>query len=155
MQEVVDKLIEKNKTISVMESCTGGSVSNSITNIPGASNVFNFGAVTYSNIYKIKMGVNSELIEEYSVYSPEVAKDMARAITEYTNSNYGIGITGKLNKPDPNNPYGEDNTVYICILDNDNSTYYPKTIILDEEDRIKNKEQIIKEIKELLLELLK
>ena len=51
------------------------------------------------------MGVNSELIEEYSVYSPEVAKDMARAITEYTNSNYGIGITGKLNKPDPNNPY--------------------------------------------------
>ena len=155
MQEVVDKLIEKNKTISVMESCTGGSVSNSITNIPGASNVFNFGAVTYSNIYKIKMGVNSELIEEYSVYSPEVAKDMARAITEYTNSNYGIGITGKLNKPDPNNPYGEDNTVYICILDDDNSTYYPKTIILDEEDRIKNKEQIIKEIKELLLELLK
>jgi PncC family amidohydrolase len=155
MQEVVDKLIEKNKTISVMESCTGGSVSNSITNIPGASNVFNFGAVTYSNIYKIKMGVNSELIEEYSVYSPEVAKDMARAITEYTNSNYGIGITGKLNKPDPNNPYGEDNTVYICILDDDNSAYYPKTIILDEEDRIKNKEQIIKEIKELLLELLK
>lgn len=153
MEEVINYLKENNKTISVMESCTGGSLTNSITNIPGASNVISFGAVTYSNEYKIKLGVNSELIEEYTVYSKEVAKDMARAIVEYTNSNYGIGVTGKLNKPDPNNPYGEDNLVFICIYDKDNNNYFPKTIVLKNEDRISNKEQIINEIKDLLLKV--
>ena len=46
IQEVVYKLIELNKTISTMESCTGGGVANSITNVPGASEIFKFGAVT-------------------------------------------------------------------------------------------------------------
>ena len=154
IQEVVYKLIELNKTISTMESCTGGGVANSITNVPGASEIFYVGAVTYSNQFKEKMGVNNDLIDEYSVYSAEVAKDMARAIVELTNSNYGVGITGKLNKPDPANPYGKDNTVYICILDRINNTYYPKTIVLEHEDRISNKEQIIKEVSELLLSIL-
>ena len=155
MEEVVAKLIELNKTISIMESCTGGSLTNSITNIPGASNVISFGAVTYSNLYKIKLGVKSELIEEYSVYSSEVAKDMARAIVDFTDSNYGVGVTGKLNKADPNNPYGEDNVVYVCILDKDNNSNHSKRIELKDEDRIKNKEQIIDEIKELLLSIIK
>lgn len=155
MEEVVNKLIELNKTISIMESCTGGSLTNSITNIPGASNVISFGAVTYSNLYKIKLGVKSELIEEYSVYSSEVAKDMARAIVDFTDSNYGVGVTGKLNKADPNNPYGEDNVVYVCILDKDNNSNHSKRIELKDEDRIKNKEQIIDEIKELLLSIIK
>ena len=155
MDWVVKKLTEINKTISVMESCTGGSLSNSITNIPGASIIFNFGAVTYSNEYKIKLGVNKELIDKYTVYSSEVAKDMARAIVEYTNSNYGIGVTGKLNTQDPNNPYGDNSTVYFCIYDKDNNKYYPKTITLLDEDRIGNKNQIISEIKDLLISILK
>ena len=139
MNEVVNKLIEFKETISVMESCTGGGVAYSITNVPGASEIFEFGAVTYSNQYKVKLGVSSELIDKYSVYSPEVAKDMARAIVKLTNSA---------------NPYGEDNTVYICILDRINNTYYPKTIVLEHEDRISNKEQIIKEVSELLLSII-
>ena len=53
MKEIVEKLIKLNKTISTMESCTGGYVANGITNIPGASSVFMFGAITYSNDYKI------------------------------------------------------------------------------------------------------
>ena len=54
MKEIVEKLIKLNKTISTMESCTGGYVANGITNIPGASSVFMFGAITYSNEYKIQ-----------------------------------------------------------------------------------------------------
>ena len=46
---IVEKLIEKNKTLSTMESCTGGGVANCITNIDGSSSIFKFGAVTYSN----------------------------------------------------------------------------------------------------------
>ena len=49
MKELVNKLIKLNKTISTMESCTGGFLANSIINIEGSSKVFKFGAVTYSN----------------------------------------------------------------------------------------------------------
>ncbi len=52
MKEIVNKLISLNKTISTMESCTGGAVSNSITNVDGASEAFKFGAVTYSNFLR-------------------------------------------------------------------------------------------------------
>ena len=65
MKVVVNRLIEKNKTISSMESCTGGGFANMVTNVPGASDVFKFSAVTYSNEFKIKMGVASEIIDNY------------------------------------------------------------------------------------------
>ena len=68
MQQIINLLKEKNKTISTMESCTGGGVANAITNIEGASEVLRFCAVTYSNEYKIKMGVSEEVINTYSVY---------------------------------------------------------------------------------------
>ena len=152
MEETINKLIKINKTISVMESCTGGNISNSITNIPGASNIFSFGAVTYSNDYKIKLGVNKELIDKYTVYSMEVSRDMARAITEYTNSSYGIGVTGKMYKPDPKNPYGEDNIVYVSICDKDNNKYYSKKIELIHDNRIDNKNQVLEELILLLKE---
>lgn len=98
MKEVVDILISNNNTISTMESCTGGGVSNAITNIEGSSSIFKFGAVTYSNEYKIKMGVNSDIIDEYSVYSMETANEMSKKISDFTISDYGIGITGKINR---------------------------------------------------------
>ena len=95
-----------------MESCTGGGIANAITNIEGSSEVFKFGAVTYSNEYKIKMGVSSNIIDKYTVYSAETSNEMSKNISNYTNSNYGIGVTGKLNRVDKFNLYGEDNIVY-------------------------------------------
>ena len=154
MEDIVNLLIEKKITISTMESCTGGLIANSITNIPGASEIFKFGAVTYSNEYKIKLGVSEDLINEYTVYSQEVANNMAKTIVEYTNSNIGIGVTGKLNKPDPNNPYGKDNLVYIDIYDKDTDTNYPKTIELKHDNRIDNKNQILEEVTNILLSVL-
>ena len=111
MKEIVNKLISLNKTISTMESCTGGAVSNSITNVDGASEAFNFGAVTYSNFFKEKMGVSKEVIDKYSVYSMETAQEMSKNISLFTDSNYGVGVTGKLNRVDKNNKFGDDNLV--------------------------------------------
>ena len=112
MREIINKLILTNKTISTMESCTGGGLANEITSYEDASKVLKFSAVTYSNEYKIKMGVDEEIINKYTVYSIQTAHSMASSISLYTNSNYGVGITGKLNKVDTNNPYGEDNIVF-------------------------------------------
>ena len=58
----------KGQTVSTMESCTGGAVVNAITNIPGASQVLKYSAVTYCNEFKIKMGVSKDVIDKYSVY---------------------------------------------------------------------------------------
>lgn len=154
MKKIVKKLTEKNKTISTMESCTGGGVANAITSIEGASEVLKFSAVTYSNEYKIKMGVNSKVIDKYSVYSIETAMEMARNISKFANSNYGVGITGKLNRIDKRNPYGEDNVVYISIYDKDNDKYYNKDIKVDKSTREQNKKLVIKEIEKILLEVI-
>lgn len=149
MQELVELLTSKNKTISTMESCTGGGVANAITNIPGASEVLKFSAVTYSNEFKVKMGINKNTIDTYSVYSSEVAREMSKAISNYTNSNYGVGITGKLLRSDKNNLSGEDNKVYISIYDKDNDKYYENSLYVDKETRKENKELVIEEVLKL------
>ncbi len=154
MKEVVDLLINKQKTISTMESCTGGALVNAITNIPGASAILKFSAITYSNEYKIKMGVDSRIIDKYTVYSRETATEMSKSISNYTNSNYGVGITGKLSKPDINNPYGEDNLVFISIYDRDHDKYYHKEIKVNKITREENKNIVIKEIINMLINII-
>lgn len=154
MKEVVKKLIEKKKTISAMESCTGGGVANAITNIEGASEVLKFSAVTYSNEFKIKMGVSKKTIDTYSVYSMETAKEMSKNISKFTDSNYGVGITGKLNRPDKSNEVGEDNTVFISIFNKENDTYKTEVVRMKKLTRHENKELIIEKVKKLLLDIL-
>ena len=75
MKEIVELLIKLNKKIATMESCTGGFFASSITDIEGSSSILNFSAITYSNEYKIKLGVNEKTIEEYSVYSMNVVRE--------------------------------------------------------------------------------
>lgn len=154
MKRIVNKLKELNKTISTMESCTGGGVANTITNIEGASEVLRFSAVTYSNEYKIKMGVSSTIIDKYSVYSIETAMEMSKNISEFANSNYGVGITGKLNRVDINNLYGSDNEVFISIYDKDLDRFYNYDLEVNKGGRKENKELVINLIIEKLLEIL-
>ena len=154
MKRIVNKLKELNKTISTMESCTGGGVANAITNIEGASEILRFSAVTYSNEYKIKMGVSSSVIDKYSVYSIETAMEMSKNISKFANSNYGVGITGKLNRVDINNLYGSDNKVFISIYDKDLDSFYNYDLEVNKGSRKENKELIIDLIVEKLLEIL-
>lgn len=152
MKEIIEKLTKLGYTISTMESCTGGGVCNAITNIEGASEVLKFSAVTYSNEFKIKMGVSGDIIDKYSVYSIKTAQEMALNISKFTNSNIGIGITGKLNRVDKNNLNGLDNEVFISIYFN--NKYYDYNLKVDKKTRKQNKEVIIRIIIEKLGELL-
>ena len=68
-ESIVKYLIDNHITIATMESCTGGALASEITSHPGASEILKFSAVTYSNEFKIKMGVSEEVINEFSVYS--------------------------------------------------------------------------------------
>lgn len=154
MKEIIAKLKKLNKTISTMESCTGGALVNEITNVEGASEVIKFSAITYSNEFKIKLGVSSNIIDKYSVYSINVSNEMSKNISIYTNSNYGVGITGKLNRVDKNNPYGEDNIVYISIYDKDNDKFYNSIIKVNKENRLDNKLLVINEVINMLNNIL-
>ena len=153
-RELVLKLVDNKKTIATMESCTGGAVANAITNVPGASEILLFSCVTYSNEFKMKMGVSSEVIDKYSVYSSECADEMSYNISKYAHSDFGIGVTGKLNRTDINNPYGDDNLVYISIYDKKNDKYYRLNVEVLKNTREENKEFVLSMIYDLMMEIL-
>ena len=148
--QIIKKLKQNNEYISVMESCTGGGVCNFITNISGSSDVFKFGVVAYSNDYKIKMGVDENIINKFSVYSKETVMEMATKICEFTQADYGVGITGKLKSVDKANLVGQDDKVYISVYDSKNKKHYDKNIIVPFEQREQNKTVIIDVLIEML-----
>lgn len=150
LKNIIKKLKENNMTISTMESCTGGGLANAITNIPGASEIIYFCAVTYSNEYKVKMGVPKEVIDKYSVYSIQTAECMAKSISEFADSSLGVGITGKLGIPDKNNDSGDDDAVFICIYDKSKDIYNNLSMKVNSEDRKDDKLEIIEKIIDFL-----
>jgi len=96
LEEVVVKLlVERNETIAVAESCTGGLLANRITNVPGASAVFLAGYVCYSNQAKIDMlNVDPHLIEEHGAVSEQVARALAEQARACARSDYALATTG-------------------------------------------------------------
>lgn len=154
-KNIIHKLQLKQLTIATMESCTGGGVANAITNMEGASEIFKFSAVTYCNEYKIKMGVDKEIIDKYTVYSIETAMSMAKAISNFANSNYGVGVTGKLNRKDENNDTGSNNLVYISIYSKDEDKFYNEEVTVNKKARFLNKKIVINKLIEMMAILLK
>lgn len=96
LDETVAKLIvEKNMTIAVSESCTGGMISSKLINYPGISQSFLEGCVTYSNEAKMKrLGVKKETLDKYGAVSEETAIEMARGVAKGLNANIGLSTTG-------------------------------------------------------------
>ena len=96
-------LIQKNMTISTMESATAGQIVSLITDTEGASAIIKGAFVTYCNEAKIMQGVPSEVIDKYTVYSKETAIAMAEACSKAYKSDIGIGVTGTMGNVDPFN----------------------------------------------------
>ncbi len=115
MDRVMRYLIQKEITVSVMESCTGGLFSSGLTDTEGASAIFLGSFVTYSNEAKEKNGVPADIIERYGVYSPETAEAMAGACRLFYHADIGIGITGSTGNPDPNNADSHPGEAFCAI----------------------------------------
>lgn len=96
LQETVAKLlVEKNMTIAVSESCTGGIVSSMLIDYPGISKCFMEGCVTYSNEAKMsRLGVKKETLDKYGPVSEETAIEMAVGVAKNLNTNIGLSTTG-------------------------------------------------------------
>ncbi|WP_125153413.1 competence/damage-inducible protein A [Clostridium rectalis] len=92
---VAKKLIEKNLTISIAESCTGGLLCGKLINYPGISKVLLEGAVTYSNEAKIKrLNVKKETLKNFGAVSKETAMEMAEGIAKSSHTHIGLSTTG-------------------------------------------------------------
>jgi nicotinamide-nucleotide amidase len=116
IEVVIGKLLtRKQKTIATAESCTGGKIGQVLTSVPGASNYFKGGIVSYSTAAKVNLlGISSALIEKHSVVSAEVAKQMAVNVKELMKTDYAIATTGNAG-PLKGDSSAEIGTVFIAL----------------------------------------
>lgn len=96
MEDVVGRVLtDKQLTVALAESCTGGLIGHRLTQVPGSSNYVDRGIVCYSNRAKTELlGVPPELIERYGAVSAEVAEAMARGVRERSGTSMGLSVTG-------------------------------------------------------------
>jgi len=96
LEEAVVKLLkEKEFTVTTAESCTGGRLSGRIMNVPGASEVYNEGYITYSDAAKRKLlGVKKETLDKYGAVSAETAWEMAEGAAEKASASAALSVTG-------------------------------------------------------------
>jgi nicotinamide-nucleotide amidase len=114
MEEVVgNRLKELEETISVAESCTGGLIGRRLTDVPGSSDYFMEGAITYSNDAKIRtLGVALEIIENHGAVSAECAEAMAAGMRSHASTDHAISVTG-IAGPDGGSKEKPVGTVFI------------------------------------------
>ncbi len=127
LEEVTSKILTNKKiTLSTAESCTGGLVANRLTDIPGSSNYFLRGVVTYTNESKVEMlGVSKVDIDKHGAVSTEVVEQMADGVRKLANSDIGIGISG-IAGPDGGTQDKPVGTVYIGFSYKDGTTFSNK-----------------------------
>ena len=95
LAEAVGRLLrERRLTLAVMESATGGAVSDAITDVAGSSDYFVGGVVAYATAVKLRLGVPPEVVERHGVISRETAEAMAEAARRTLRADIGVGITG-------------------------------------------------------------
>lgn len=113
IKEIITNFTNSKITLAIAESCTGGFISNMITNISGSSKVFERGIICYSNESKVSLlNVDLESINRYGAVSETVAKQLAKNIRDLSNVDIGIGITG-IAGPSGGTPEKPVGLVYI------------------------------------------
>lgn len=111
---VVDLLLANHLTVSTIESCTGGMLAARLINVPGVSEVFKTGYITYTNKSKRKIiGVKKATLQKYGAVSEEVAKEMAKGGAFFAKSDVAVGITG-IAGPEGGSPDKPVGLVYIA-----------------------------------------
>ena len=145
---VVGRLLtQQGKTISTAESCTGGKIAQMLTSVSGASHYFRGSVVSYATDTKVTiLGVSQTTIEEYSVVSAEVAKEMAIGIQKIMKTDYAIATTGNAG-PTKELGRSEIGTVFIALAT-------PKNIFVEEFNFGQPREKVIDRTANKAMELL-
>jgi nicotinamide-nucleotide amidase len=130
---VGDLLRKQHVTLAAAESCTGGLFAERITSVPGSSEYFLGGFITYDRRLKAELlGVKPEILEEFGAVSKETADAMARGVRWRTGSAYGVSITGVAG-PDSGGEKVPVGTVFIGVADVNGSSVTQRQFLGDRE----------------------
>ena len=151
LKKIANLLKQKHLTVATAESCTGGLISHSLTNISGSSDYFDRGIVSYSNNAKMELlGVYKEILEKYGAVSEQIAKVMAEGVRTKSNVDIGISTTG-IAGPTGGTKEKPVGLVYIAV-----ST--TKNVVVKKfqftGDRLQNKESTCNAALQMLLDTL-
>ena len=148
MENLVKVLLDKDLKIATAESCTGGLLAKKITDVSGASRIFEMGLVAYANRIKEEfLGVPSEILNTKGAVSHETAEFMARGIARISKADIGVGITG-IAGPTGGTPEKPVGLVYFGVHFN-GETIVKELRLSGNRDEIR--EQTTKEVEKVLL----
>ena len=151
INKVSDELKKHRVTIATAESCTGGLLAHTLTNVSGSSEYFDCGVISYSNTAKMRLlDVPEQLLKNYGAVSKEVAAAMAKAIQQRAQVNYGLATTG-IAGPTGGTKDKPVGLVYIAL--STKNTVVVKQFLFSG-DRLSNKENTCTAALKLLLETL-
>lgn len=143
-EKAIENLKLKNKTLSLAESCTGGWVSKIITDVSGASTVYQGGVCSYSNEVKMNiLGVREDTLATFGAVSEQVAVQMAEGVRKALKSDIGIGITG-IAGPLSDNTAKPVGLIYVAITDGKTTTCTELKNNFTEEIRLQNRMSAVK-----------
>ena len=150
-EEIARALLERKWWIATAESCTGGLLAHTLTNIPGSSAYFKGGVVSYSNEVKMKvLGVKRETLEQYGAVSEQTAREMAEGVKNLMEVDVAVATTG-IAGPGGGTPEKPVGLVYIGLAT-------PEGVevkrFLFNGDRLYNKEQFCNAALNMVLEYL-
>jgi nicotinamide-nucleotide amidase len=95
VRELAKCLLSRGRTLATAESCTGGWISKALTDLPGSSDWFGFGLVTYSDEAKQRLlGVQSATLERHGAVSEQVVEEMARGVLQQSGAELGLAVSG-------------------------------------------------------------
>lgn len=153
IEATISLLKQKNLTISVAESCTGGGLGKAFTDLPGSSDYFEGGIISYSNNAKVKLlNVNKHILEKYGAVSKQTAEEMAVNCREIFDTDYSISITG-IAGPDGGSEEKPVGTIYVCIYNGEVTEV--KNLNLSSTNRDSNREKTIEYSISMLYRILK
>ena len=126
IKKSIDKLIKKNISISVAESCTGGLIANTITKYSGVSKIFSYGIITYSNKAKSKyLSVSKTNLSKFGAVSKEVAENMINGLYDNEKTEICVSTTG-IAGPNGGTKLKPVGLVYIGIKINNKNYIFKK-----------------------------
>lgn len=119
-EAVIEKLKEKHMKVATAESCTGGLIAKRITDVPGASEFFDCGIISYANEIKHRvLGVSEDDLNKYGAVSEAVARQMAQGALKVSGADIAVSVTG-IAGPDSDSTNKPVGLVYIGLADRDN-----------------------------------
>lgn len=148
---VYECLKSKNKILATAESCTGGMIGEMITSVPGSSEVYEYGFITYSNTAKQKLlGVSAETLSIFGAVSAETVCEMADGALKASDADIAVSVSG-IAGPGGGSEQKPVGLVYVGIAQKGEKTEFFKLMLSGDRDSVRQK--TVDKVFDLIIEI--